>query len=195
MKFSDWVSLGSLVIASVALLYTFLSNTKKYELASQYRKEILMWYSNTVEILVKLKVEVKDGGGDPNSMKELLSKLSSQIEIGRFYFPNIDKGDGYGEKKPSAYKGYRNLILDLLVYSYSISQRPDAPKYVQHLETLQRLFTSHVFQTLEPRKFLKETHKLTSRIFAKDLSVEDFLKEDPSNIEYYYKATEKGTVA
>lgn len=189
MKFSDWISLGSLVIALVALGYTYISNTKKYELASQYRKEILTWYADTVEILVRLRVEVKYEDQVPEVKKVLMSKLSSQIEIGRFYFPNIDKGDGFGSEKPSAYKGYRNLILDFLVFSYSIFQRPDAHRYIQHLEILQRHFTSHLYEILNPREFIRKTHKHTNTSFIQDLSVEDFIDQDPENIKYFYEAS------
>ena len=36
MTLSDWISGISLVVAFAALLYTVISNTKKYELTYQY---------------------------------------------------------------------------------------------------------------------------------------------------------------
>jgi hypothetical protein len=48
---------------------------------------------------------------------ELLSQLSSLIEIGRLYFPNIDKKDNFGKEKPKIYQGHRNLVFVFLVYS------------------------------------------------------------------------------
>lgn len=82
----------------------------------------------------------------------MLAKLSSLIESGRFYFPNIDRKDGFGKQKPIAYQGYRNVILDFLVYEYQLFEKDDYVQYLKHAESLQRLFTSYVFQYLEPSK-------------------------------------------
>lgn len=187
MRLSDWISLGSLVMAVVAVVYTYLTNTKKYELTSQYRKELLMWYSNIIEILMRIKTEIQYEEQNPSLKYELLSKLSSQIEIGRFYFPNIANGDNFGAEKLSAYRGRRNLILDFLVYYYEISLEQEAKKYIQHLEILQRQFTSHIFEILNPRKFLKDTQKYTNNNFNKELSVQDLIKQNPEKIsEFFY---------
>ena len=49
---------------------------------------------------------------------EMLSRLSALTEIGRFYFPNVIKGDYFGHDKPSAYQGYRDICLEFLVYFF-----------------------------------------------------------------------------
>ncbi len=69
-----------------------------------------------IEILIYLQLN----NVDHDLKMKKLSKLSSLIEQGRFYFPNIDRGDGFGKDKPSAYQGYRNIVLDTLVYLYQI---------------------------------------------------------------------------
>ena len=57
IKTSDYITLGSAIIAITAFVYSYLTNTKKYELTSQYRTKILEWYSDTIDVLVKLKFD------------------------------------------------------------------------------------------------------------------------------------------
>lgn len=183
MATSDCIATGSLIIAIAAFLYSYLTNTKKYELTSQYRTEILSWYSDTIDILIRLKIETRDGFTAEGLKKELLSRLSAKIEIGRFYFPNVDKGNNYGDKKPEAYKGYRNLMLEFLVFSYELFEKEDASKYLKHAEILQRHFTSYLFEILDPKTFLKETEKHTNKTFSEELRFEDFIEKDPAAFE------------
>lgn len=185
MTNSDYIASLSIIISALAFAYSYFSNTKKYELTSQYRKEILSWFSDTISTLVQLKIEASDGFCDKNLKKILLSRLSTQIELGRFYFPNIDKGDKFGENKPLAYKGYRNLTLDFLVFSYQLFERKEAKEYIKHAEILQRHFTSSLFDVLDPKEFLKQTEKHTNKTFSKELSFEDFIKNDPDALENY----------
>ncbi len=186
MTTSDYIAIGSLIIAIAAFFYTYLTNTKKYELTNQYRTKILDWYSDTVEILVRLKIEANDDFAKGGLKKELLSRLSAKIELGRFYFPNVDKGDKFGNDKPLAYKGYRNLMLDFLVFSYQIFEKEDANKFIKHAEILQRYFTSHLFDILDPTTFLKETKRHTDKTFSKELCFNDFIENDPDALYNYF---------
>lgn len=185
MNTTDYISIGSLIIAIIALIYTYRTNTKKYELTSQYRSEILNWYSDTINILITLKSEAKNKFPNNDFKNELLCRLSANIEIGRFYFPNVREGNNYGNNKPEAYKGYRNLMLDFLVYSYQIFEGEHPEKFISHAESLQRHFTSYLFVILDPSSFLKETQKHTSKAFSKNLSFEEYINNDPNMIDLY----------
>jgi len=191
MTTTDFIATGSLIIAIAAFTYTYATNTKKYELTSQFRSEILNWYSTTIEILIRLRLEAENNFSCLELKRDLLSKLSAQIEIGRFYFPNIDKGDDFGSDKPHAYKGYRNLLLDFLVYSYRLFENSDSKSYLKHSDFLQRHFTSHLFETIDPHTFLKETKKHTNKTFSRPLIYEDFIKIDPEKLSFYLKSSKK----
>ncbi len=185
MRLSDWISFGSLAIAIVAFTYTYITNAKKYELDSQYRKEILDWYAATVKILIEFKLRAKSEESAATRDVELRSQLSAQIELGRFYFPNVDKGDRFGIEKPLAYRGYRNVVLEFLVLTYRISERDEPVQYVDHLETLQRHFTSEIFSILDPKRYLADTHRYAGRTFNGNLSLEDFIAQDPPRIDAF----------
>jgi hypothetical protein len=185
MTISNWISIASFLFAVSAFIYSYVTNTKKYELTRQYRTEVLGWYSETINILLRLKTEARSGFKDDELKLDLLCRLSAKIEIGRFYFPNIDKGDGFGKDKPLAYRGYRNLMLDFLVFSYQIFEREDAAKYIDHATALQRHFTSHLYETMDPRSFIRDTQRHTSKVFSKELSFEDFIAKHPGELDLY----------
>ncbi|RYE30271.1 MAG: hypothetical protein EOP42_12540 [Sphingobacteriaceae bacterium] len=185
MIVSDYISIGSVVVSVSAFLYTYFSNTKKYELTSQYRSEVISWFDDTTKILMDLKHQCYLEFPNEEIKISLLSALSSKIELGRFYFPNINKSDSFGDDKPLAYRGYRNLILDFLVFSYRLYKKNNAQNYLTHADTLQRYFTSYVFEVIDPIKFLKDTERNTNQLFSKDLSFEDFLIIDPELIKTY----------
>lgn len=138
MTISDYIaiiSIGvSVIISVVGGVYAVANNTKKFELAEIYKKEILEWYSHTIHILTLIIDNIE------NDNKDLLANLSAKIEIGRFYFPNVNKGDFFGKDKPSAYQGYRNIILDFLVYFYDTAKREDARKHKKALTEFMRLY-------------------------------------------------------
>ena len=111
-----------------------------------------------------------------------LAHLSSLIEQGRFMFPNIEKGDGFGAEKPPAYQGYRNLALDFLVASYNLLRDPPSDEGRVKLELLQRHFTSVVYEIVRPKERLETIRALTDRYFAKNQSFEDFLKHKDGSV-------------
>lgn len=178
---SDWIAGISLVVAIVALIYTIISNTKKYELTYQYYQDVVAWHSEVIKVITQLK-----STSEENSKNVYLAELSALIETGRFYFPNIDLYDGFGANKPLAYRGYRNVVLDFLVYEYQLFEREDSNKYVEHAESLQRLFTSYVFQHLNPKKLQKKIKHNTSIQMKNSITINEFLKQSPESIYTLY---------
>src|SRR6266480_731476 len=166
MNSDNLVSIGALIVSIVALLYAYFTNTKRYELKSQYIKEITDWHAKTVEVLIRMKLDLH--GQVTTNKNELLSQLSSLIEIGRLYFPNIDKKDNFAKEKPKIYQGYRNLMLDFLVYSYTIFESDDAKKHIEHLDFLQKQFTSFFYEIVNPKEIIKEAKKYTQKEYYKE---------------------------
>lgn len=178
---SDWIAGISLAVAFVALIYTIISNTKKYELTYQYYQDVVAWHSDVIKVITQLKATNVE-----NEKNTYLAELSALIETGRFYFPNIDLHDGFGANKPLAYRGYRNVVLDFLVYEYQLFEREDSNKYVEHAESLQRLFTSYVFQYLNPKKLQKKIKHNTSIQMKNSITINEFLKQSPESIYTLY---------
>lgn len=108
-----------------------------------------------------------------------MATLSALIELGRFYFPNIDKHDCFGNEKPCAYRGYRNIVLEFLVYYFEICQMSSRRQYLGHLEKLRRLFTDKVFEALQPAKYGRFVKKYTGMAMNPNMSLQEFLESAP----------------
>lgn len=183
MDYSTIFASLSVLIASITLLMSIRS--KKYEYSYQLYKDVLDWYIKVMDVFSVLR----QAELDKTQKKSCLAKLSSLIEIGRFYFPNIDKGDGYGQNKPIAYRGYRHVALDFLVYAYQLFSKDDSNNYDTHTEVLQRLFTSEVYKYLEPSKHRVRTSSVTDFSVKNDITIKEFLETSPNSIylKYYFK--------
>ncbi len=173
METSDMIALVSLIVSAIALLYTLATNTKRFELTDQYRKELLVWYQDTIRIVMSLLGKVSAGGYEPIG-DDTLAMLSAQIEIGRFYLPNYETG--YGEEKPLAYRGNRHPALDCLVNIYWEILQPVEPNQEEYLRIMQRRFTSTIFMMIDPRKWNEERAKNISMAVPTDYTINEFHK-------------------
>lgn len=161
----------SMVLSVAAFVFSYLTSTKKYELGSQYRSEILKWYSDTITLMKRAKAALDNQ--NEFELKNIQADLSSQIDIGRFYFPNLDRGDNKGISNPSAYQGYRNLVLDTLVFYHFLLEDENRMSQSDRLRDLQRIFTSQVFDQLDPKDFIKQTTRHTNKDFYSSRSIFD----------------------
>lgn len=167
------ISIGVSIAASIiAGIYAVTTNTKKYELEEHYKRELIAWYEKTIFIVMAL-LEMPE----QHEKKILLSQLSALIEVGRFYFPNVRKDDGFGEKKPSAYRGYRHLALDFLVYIYQIMKREDCNLFTKELRSMEQHFTSLVFDCIEPSKRKRQLKKHADYILPTDKTITDLAND------------------
>lgn len=180
------IALLSLVLSvSLAIVYVRDRRHAKFTLESEYITALCAWHEQVVAVLIRARLLGRDRQNEAH--REDLASLSALIEQGRFYFPNIEKGD-FGEDKPPAYRGYRNLALDFLVASYNLLDKKGAKEAAQELELLQRHFTSVVFELVRPRERLRKIALLTDQYLVKDQSFEDFLKhKDGSVIKHIWR--------
>lgn len=178
----DIASIAAVVLSLIALCLSFRGiKYTLYTTENEHTKNLLSWYGSVVEVLIRLRLSI--GKMSESERVSDLAKLSSLIECGRFYFPNIDKKDGYGKEKPPAFQGYRNLALDFLVASYNIlSTKEDLENYSPQLTQLQRHFTSIVFEVVIPSERLEKLEKLTGKYFAEHKIFEDFLHTGKSSL-------------
>jgi len=181
---ANYIALSALAISIFSLVFSYVTSTKKYELTVSQRSELLKWYQETVALLITMREYISaDAAFDKIAS---LAKLSALIEQGRFYFPNIDLKDGFGAKKPSAYRGYREITLEYLVFSYDLMKQDNATINIEQLTQLQRQFTSRIFDILSPREYNKIVKKYTMLPMDKGMSLEDLLEADPSRLKDFF---------
>lgn len=175
--------LVSIVVAAIGGIYAIATNTKKYEYTEDYRKELFDWYSSTVSVMMTIIHRVQSGDFFKqefhNEKMSLLAHLSSQAEIGRFYYPNVLDDNEYGRNKPSAYQGLRHLNLEFLFSFYEIAKNARSADCIERLWGRERYFTSAIFEAIEPRERNKKYAKYTELTMPEGRSLEDFFKANP----------------
>lgn len=176
-------------IAIIGGVYAIVTNTKKYELTENYRKELLQWYSAVVTLLIKIIHSSENGDFSSyefsSQKKDMLSQLSALTEVGRFYFPNIIKGDQFGSQKPSAYQGYRHINLEFMLHFYQAALEDTDGSHTALLWRLERNFTSVIFDMIEPRKRNRDYSKYLAITIPDGKAIEDFIYENPQNINVF----------
>ncbi|MFC6284532.1 MULTISPECIES: hypothetical protein [Polaromonas] len=163
-----------IVSATLAIFYLRDRSHAKYAIERDYCNQLLTWHASVVDLLIELCVS---SGRNVEEKHPSLIKLSSLIEQGRFYFPNIAP-ENYGQDKPPAYRGYRNIALDFLVASYNLHHKPHTEANRKQAINLQRQFTSVVFEIVRPSDRLSTIRKLTDKYFVKNLSIEDLERRE-----------------
>lgn len=156
-------------ISAVALVFSlFCILINRINVSSEYRNKILDWYGKCISVIMRLKHCTLEN----NEKKLMLGELSGLIEYGRFFFPNIKKNDGFGEKKPAAYQGYRSHVLEHLVHYYDLFNAPgdDKPKKAREI---QMKFTSAVYDYLKPWKFIRRLDIVLRESYRNDYPIED----------------------
>jgi len=87
----------------------------------------------------------------------MLLAISSLVERGRLFFPNIDPSSKGGEKD-GAYRGSRPPILDALMFAYyeveALTRQggPTADNSAEFIEDCRRLLVSELQAHLDPRR-------------------------------------------
>lgn len=153
------------VLALGSSLFCLLIN--RINVSSEYRNKILDWYGKCISIIMRLK----HASLDSREKNVLLGELSGLIEYGRFFFPNIKKNDGFGEKKPAAYQGYRSHVLEHLVRYYDLFNAPGDDKPEKARE-IQMKFTSAVYDYLKPWKFIRRLDFVLRESYRNDYPIE-----------------------
>lgn len=171
--------IATILIAAIGGIYAIITNTKKYELTENYRKELLQWYSTVVELMIKIIHYAECGKFSSPEFSaqrtDMLAQLSALTEVGRFYFPNVRKGNSHGSQKPSAYQGFRHINLDYMLYFYRVASEEGAGGNIPLLWKLDRMFTSVIFDMIEPRKRNRQYAKYLEITIPDDKKIEDYI--------------------
>ena len=89
--------------------------------------DIIRWAGEAVGLLAEMaELPVTDLNDDARHRRwhSLRHRLSTQIDIGRFYFPNYGK-DVYEQEETTNFRGRRQRVLEFLVEAYDIFDERD----------------------------------------------------------------------
>ncbi|MDE2563246.1 MAG: hypothetical protein KGL48_13470 [Sphingomonadales bacterium] len=90
------------------------------------RDEVLAWSTEVITAMQTLVLTTEDEGDVDEAQKARLDDiriaLSILVERGRLYFRNAEP-EKFGQKRRSAYRGYRPKILDRLIVAHDVAAR------------------------------------------------------------------------
>jgi hypothetical protein len=177
---------SEVIVATLALMLSIFvavsqfrdRRQAKFNIENAYIDGLLAWHRDVIATLSDLRDQ--SIGAELRAERRRL--LSSLIEQGRFMFPNINRADGYGAKKPRAYQGYRHLTLDFLVAAFNLSENVGSPAFDRSMEALQKHFTSMVFSVVNPSDRLERLRLMTDRLSISKESYEQFLSHEDAEL-------------
>ena len=165
---------GLSLIVSLSTAYYFLRDRRhaRYQMETAYIENLLAWHKEVIFCLMRLEKLP----AERSTAREDLCALSPLIEQGRFFFPNVPSEINYGAHKPLAYRGYRNLVLEMLVAIYQ-EYRSDSTD-IEINEKYRRSFTSAVFSIVDPASRISELSQITAKKLNAGQSIRDYVNAE-----------------
>ncbi len=169
---NNFLSLLALIVSVIAIIASILVAMRqemisKAAIKLQRDTDLLKWGADCVRILqemieytFRIKIDT------PESLEDrrinLLSEVSILIDIGRWYIPNFK--DGSEDKTiPEAYRGFRPVAIDALLYSYrtfksfDLSEHDKSEDLRQFLVNAKRELVSQIAQKVDPERLMQAT--------------------------------------
>lgn len=141
----------------------------------EYLRNLQVWAGEASENVSRAihALRLDDQSFRDREIFESLYRLSSLIDRGRWFFPNIHD-DKHGLNKELAFRGIRQPILDHLVMSYDLIKQfkgTNDDGTITKIVHCQRLFISEVQRVINPRRREPERERILKQ-FADTYEVE-----------------------
>lgn len=166
LPMNDLVAVVSAAISVIALVLNILITSRQTRVSVESLKfnndsQVMSWANRTVAAMAEAQHICASPNVSALYLNErgiaLATSLSSLIDEGRWFFPNVGRRTTDGEK-PGAYRGTRQPILDYVYAAYeavsAMSREEDAPReaLATKIGEAKRHFVSEVQHAVDPRR-------------------------------------------
>ena len=162
------IAVSSAIVAIIGALLSRAETRRQRDIQLENLRrgvdaQSLAWGNNCIDVLGRAAIFARTRQHQQNDASflqqrvNLMLALSSLVERGRLFFPNIEP-DGKGAEKDGAYRGSRPPILDALMYTYyevdamSRTEGPTADNSGDFIDDCRRLLVSELQAHLDPRR-------------------------------------------
>ena len=166
--FNEWIGAGSAALALVSVVLNWLIVRRQTWLQFEGLKakadaEMMEWANHAIDTVSEGVALARGRGvayGDAELRPRLIevsARLSSLADRGRLFFPNQEHAD-HGQEKEAAFRGFRPVILDAVIFGHYQLDRIDpqgaAPDAAagEYLVKCRRLLVSEVQDAVDPRR-------------------------------------------
>ena len=163
----DVIAVVSAAIALIGMAVTISETRKQRRISLAELRQVLddrtfEWGSRAIDALSEAEAAIMTHAAgatvtDFNAQRQaVLGRISSLVDHGRLFFPNIETDD-HGAEKESAFKGVRPPILDVLIYAIYEIETVDPMKTDEiadscdYLRSCRRLLVSELQGYLDPK--------------------------------------------
>ena len=163
-----WVAAISALLALASLVLTWIVVRKQTQLQfeslkAQMDSEVVAWVQEAIDLVSQAHALACGRGVQYPADEfrrlafETAHKLSSAADRGRLFFPN-EAPDAHGQDKEAAFQGFRQPILDAVIFAHGQLERlaPDGPGPDQEAATFlnkcRRLLVSEAQNAIDPRR-------------------------------------------
>ncbi len=150
-----------------------------YRLVRDYNKELKEWSNNVINLMTTAAhlclIDPKKDANFYSKRHDLLISLSTELDKGRFFLPNINR-DAVGKDKLYAYRGIRKESLSAIFRAYVWVKRIDYFEQKKNIPikkmiiNTKRVFVSELHKEIKPDKFEIPFITLKSKKFEKSNS-------------------------
>ena len=165
-------SLSALIALASALVTGYFAKrsiqTVERQRRLQHHIELRKWADCVSDVLSETSHFIairEDTISQPDKIMRLRVELSTLIDRGRWFFPNIMR-DGLQQNKPIASQGVRQRALNRLINIYDVLKELEATPEQEHEQVKQivfenrKAFIGDIFQKIDPRGLDRELEKI-----------------------------------
>ncbi|MEM1087835.1 MAG: hypothetical protein AAGH90_08900 [Pseudomonadota bacterium] len=162
------IAVLSAFVALIGALFSRAETRKQQKLLQENLRhsidaQSLAWGNQAIALLgqaamfARTRKHQANDAGFLQQRVNLMLALSTTVERGRLFFPNIDP-HGKGAEKEGAYRGTRPPILDALMFAYyeieALTRKdgPTADNSADYIDDCRRLLVSELQAHLDPRR-------------------------------------------
>ena len=163
-----WIGIASAALALISLVLNWLVVSRQTDLQAAGLKakadaEIMEWANQAIDAISEGVALARGRGlayGEGELRPRLLevsNRLSALADRGRLFFPNQEHAT-HGAEKESAFKGFRPVILDTVIFAHYQLDRIDPSASgadlaaCDYLVKCRRLLVSEVQDSVDPRQ-------------------------------------------
>lgn len=168
MGVNEWVAVVSAVVAVISFGLNWLVVRRQTELQyetlrAEMDAEVIAWANEAIDQISHAAALARGrgityGGEELRRLAfETCQRLSSLADRGRLFFPN-ESPDAHGRDREVAFQGYRQPILDAVVFASTRIGRLDAAaaapdeEAAEFLTKCRRLLVSEAQNAIDPRR-------------------------------------------
>jgi hypothetical protein len=163
----DWVAIGSAALALASLVLNWLIVRRQTELQFEELRahmdaEVLAWAQEAIDAvsagaaLARARGQTAPAEFHTRAL-DLSQRCAALADRGRLFFPNVSPQD-HGVHKEAAFQGYRQPILDAVVFACGRLERIDPHEAgadtdaAEFLVKCRRLLVSEAQNAIDPRR-------------------------------------------